>query len=122
VGDSIRDEGGGGCIVRGAVLVTPEPVAVMVTLVGEATGFVVMENVPLLAPAAIVTLAGGDATAALLLESAIVTAPGAAATKVTVPVEGWPPTTVGGDNVRDAGGAEGSTVSVALPVLPIPLR
>jgi hypothetical protein len=78
----------GGRIVREAVLVTPEPVAVMLTLVGAATEFVVMENAPLLAPAAILTLAGGDATAALLLESAIVTPPGgAAATKVTAPVE-----------------------------------
>jgi hypothetical protein len=68
-------------------------VAVTVTGVLVETADVVAVNVPLVAPAPIVTLAGTDATA-LLLSSAITAPPeGAPAVSVSVPVEGLPPVT-----------------------------
>ena len=63
--------------------------------------------VPLVFPAAIVTLAGSVATAVFLLESATTAPPeGAAPDKVTVACEVFPPTTVAGLSVIDESEAE----------------
>ena len=63
----------------------------MLTLADAATALVVMLNVVVVAPAAIVTLADTDA-AALVLESATWAPPaGAGPSRVTVPVSGLPP-------------------------------
>src|SRR5919198_1522644 len=91
----------------------------MLTLVNAVTALVVMLNVALVAPAAIVTLAGTDA-AGLLLESATWAPPvGAGPSSVTVPVPalGLPPVTLAGlmPSEEITGG---STVSEALCVAP----
>ena len=66
----------------------------MLPLADAATAVVVMLNVALVAPAAIVTLAGTDA-AGLLLESATWAPPvGAGPSSVTVPVTALPPVTL----------------------------
>ena len=66
----------------------------MLPLADAATAVVVMLNVALVAPAAIVTLAGTDA-AALLLESVTWAPPvGAEPSSVTVPVTAVPPVTL----------------------------
>jgi len=77
------------------------------------TGTVVTEKLADDAPERTVTLEGGLATPGLLLESATEIPPaGAGPFSVTVPVELWPPVTVGGDKERDWS-AGGVTVSVA---------
>ena len=63
----------------------------------EDTVDVEIVNVAVIAPAGTVTLDGTDATVESLLESATITpSVGAAAVRVTVPVEGLPPSTVVG--------------------------
>ena len=84
----------------------------MLTVVDAATALVLIVNVALVAPAAIVTLDGVLAAVVLLLES-VTTAPpeGAAPLSVTVPVEEFPPVTLAGfteseERVTDAGAVE----------------
>jgi hypothetical protein len=105
--------GGTGVTVRDAVLDAPPYDPVSVTGVLAATEEVAIANVPLVAPAAIVTLAGTVAALVLLLDS-VTTAPplGAADVSVAVPVDPFPPTTVDGledsaDNAGAAGAARG---------------
>jgi hypothetical protein len=92
----------------------------IVTPALAATGFVVIENVAVVAPAATVTLAGTWA-AALLLES-VTTAPpdGAAPLSVTVPVEPLPPITLAGltDTEESITVGAGITVKVTDCVVP----
>jgi hypothetical protein len=73
----------------------------MVTDVDAATPLVVIVNVALVVPAAMVTLAGTCATE-ILLDCRLTRAPpaGAAPLSVRVPVELFPPTTVLGVFVR----------------------
>src|SRR5467141_2360713 len=98
VGFSVSEERVGracGSTVSEAVLVTPAYDAEMVTGVDAVTALVLTVNVPLLAPAAIVTLAGTVAVDVLLLERETVAPPaGAGPLSVTVPVEGDPPVTL----------------------------
>lgn len=69
----------------------------MVTVVEAATALVLTVNVALVAPAATVTLEGTLAAVVLLLESVTCAPPvGAASSSVTVPVEEFPPVTLGG--------------------------
>ena len=88
----------------------------MTTVVLDATGWVVMVNVALIAPAGTVTLAGTLATAVSPLDK-LTTAPpeGAGALRVTVPVELVPPLTLAGLSVtEEIGPTDGSTVTVAV--------
>lgn len=100
-GDTNRDAGptggGGGVTVKVALRVAPPKAPLMVADVDVVTDTVLTVKVPLVAPAAMVTLAGTLAVAGLLLES-VTTAPpaGAAAVKVAVPVEAAGPTTLVG--------------------------
>jgi hypothetical protein len=73
-----------------------------VTEVDAVTTLVVTGNVALVAPAGTVTLPGTEATDDLLLDS-VTTAPpaGAGAYSFTVPVEGFPPTTLDGLTVTE---------------------
>lgn len=80
----------GGRIVRDADTVFAE-VAAMDTVVEEPTGSVVMENVVLLAPAAMLTLAGVVALPLLLSNDMLTPPAGAGAANVTVPVAAAPP-------------------------------
>ena len=70
--------------------------------VDEVTERVVIWNVALLAPEAMLTLAGTVAAAVVLLDR-VTTIPddGAAALSVTVPCDGLPPITVVGFNVNE---------------------
>ena len=94
--------------------------ALSVTEVGALTATVVIGNVALVDPAGTVTVAGTEATAGWLLERATTAPPAAAAPlKVTVPVEGLLPPTVGGFAVTDASVTGGwRTVKEALRVAP----
>ena len=93
----------------------------MVAEVDAVTGLVATEKVALADPAGTVTLAGTDATDGLLLVSVTVKPPaGAEPDSVTVPVEGFPPTTVEG--LRETDDNEtvtaGLTTRVAVLVVP----
>jgi len=82
------------------------------------TALVLTVNVALVAPAATVTLAGTRAAVVLLLERAIRAPPaGPGPLSVTVPVDGFPPTTLTGFSFSaespGAGGVVGVTVSEA---------
>ena len=81
------------------------------------TALVAIGNVALAAPAGTVTLPGTEATDGLLLDS-VTTAPpvGAEPESVTVPVEGFPPTTVDGLTVTEDN--QRRTVRVDLLVTP----
>jgi hypothetical protein len=100
-GDTDRDVGvtggGGGVTVRIALRVAPPKVPVMVPDICSVTDAVLTVKVPLVAPAATVTLPGTVAVLGMLLDS-VTTAPpeGAAVVKVAVPVEALPPTTLVG--------------------------
>ena len=84
----------------------------------DATADVVIVNVALVAPAAIVTLAGTCAAAVLPLVR-VTTAPadGAGPVRVTVPVEDVAPITAAGLSVTDVSAAA-VTVKVAVLVAP----
>ena len=84
------------------------------------TALVLTVNVPLLAPAATVTVAGTVAVDVLLLERETTAPPvGAGPLSVTVPVEGDPPVTLVGFSVSEERvRAGGSTVSEAVLVAP----
>src|SRR6266513_3822775 len=83
----------------------------MVTVVDAETALVLTVNVALVAPAATVTLEGAVAAEVLLLERATCAPPdGAGPLSVTVPVEEFPPATLGGFSASEererAGAAE----------------
>jgi hypothetical protein len=91
---------------------------VIVTTVLEVTGLVVAVNVAVVAPASTVTVAGTWA-AAVLLEVKLTTTPpvGAGLSKVTVPVDDTPPSTVAGFTLTELSAATGAvTVSVVVRV------
>ena len=102
VGFSAREVKEATVTVSVVVRFTPAYDAVIVGAVWLATPLVVMVNVAVRAPAAMVTLASTCAAAVLLLDS-VTNAPagGAAPFKVTVPVELLPPTTEVGLLVTD---------------------
>jgi hypothetical protein len=104
----------GGVTVRVAVWLTLFRSAVIVTGVLVATGSVVVVKVAVVAPAATVTDAGTWA-AAVLLELRLTTKPAAGAepSRVTVPVEGTPPTTEVGSSATEVRPG-GITVRVAV--------
>src|SRR5260370_41638293 len=82
----------------------------MVTGVDVVTALVLTVNVPLLAPAATVTVAGTVAVDVLLERETTAPPVGAGPLSVTVPVEGDPPVTlvgfsVSGEGVRAGGGS-----------------
>ena len=88
--------------VRTADLVAPALAPEIVTLVVLRTRFVVTGKVAEVAPAAMVTLDGTVATVVLLLESwTVIPAGGTAPLRVTVPVDGLPPTTFDGFNFNE---------------------
>ena len=96
-----------------ASLVTPKPVAEIVTVVFDGCRFVETMNVLLVAPAGTVMLLGTEAILAELLERVTVRPPvGAGPLSVTVPVELLPPFTVVG--LRDSDHAR-RTHGVPLP-------
>jgi hypothetical protein len=113
VGERVNPVRPGGVMVR-VVFTDVEPsVAVMVAVADVATTEVVIVNVPVEAPAAMVTVDG--TTALELLEVKFTTVPpaGAALFKVTVPVEGVPPSTDVGET-DTAVGTRGVKVSDAV--------
>ena len=93
-----------GLTVKGAVTATCCFTAEIVTGVAVATPRVVTGNVTEVAPTGTITEVGTVAAKAFELERKTGTPPvGAAAEIVTVPVEGFPPTTVTGASVRPVG-------------------
>ena len=111
------DETTGASTVSETLCVRPPEEAEMLTLADAATALVVMLNVVLVAPAAIVTLAGTDA-AGLLLESATWAPPvGAGPSRLTVPVSELPPVTLAWLRLT-ADTPGGTTVSDAVCVAP----
>ena len=81
---------------------TPALVPEIVTLVVLRTRFVVIGKVAEVAPAATVMLDGTAATVVLLLESwMVIPGGGAVPLRVTVPVDGVPPTTFDGFNFNE---------------------
>jgi len=105
--------------VRVADLVTPALVPEIVTLVVLRTRLVVTGKVAAVAPAATVTLDGTVATVVLLLESwMVIPVGGAVPLRVTVPVDGFPPTTFDGFNFNEES-VGGVIVNVAVFVTPL---
>jgi hypothetical protein len=104
---------------RTADLVTPALVPEIVVFVVLRTGFVVTVKVAAVAPAPTVTLGGTVAAVVLLLESWIVIpVAGAAPLRVTVPVDGLPPTTFDGFNFNEDNAGR-VIVNVAVFVTPL---
>ena len=120
---TLESDAAADCVtVRSAVRETPlaEAVMVVVRVVGPAR--VVTGKVPLDRPPWTVIVVGTVAAAVFELDNET-TSPSAGAEpdKKTVPVTGFPPSTVVGETPRDAGptgGGGGVTVSVALRVAP----
>ena len=104
--------------------VAPAREAEILTVVEVVTAMVVTGNVPTVPPAATITLEGTVATDVLLLARETTVPPaGAAVLIVTLPVDGFPPLTLVGFNVRDESVAElvgggGGVVDVVVPVPP----
>ena len=104
---------------RTADLVTPALVPEIVEFVVLRTRFVVTVKVAVVAPAATVTLGGTVATVVLLLESwTVIPDAGAAPLRVTVPVDGLPPTTFDGFNFNEDNAGR-AIVNVAVLVTPL---
>jgi hypothetical protein len=102
-----------------ADLVTPALVPEIVTLVGLRTRLVLTVKLAVVAPGATVTLDGTVAIVGLLLESWTVTpVEGAAPLRVTVPVDGLPPTTFDGFNFNEDNAGR-AIVNVAVFVTPL---
>jgi len=79
--------------------------------VDVATEKVVIGNVAVVAPAAIVTFPGTVAAAVLLLVSVtVIPAAGAAELTVTVPCDAFPPTTLVGFSVKDVSTGTGAVL------------
>jgi hypothetical protein len=106
--------GGTGFTVRLAGLVTPPYTAEIVTAVEFDTETVVTVNVALALPAGTVTLAGTVAAELLLDSDTIVPPAGAAPLSVTVPVEGFPPTTEVGFKDRETSDTAGTGLQPTL--------
>jgi hypothetical protein len=108
--------GTGGVTVSVADLLTPEHVAVTVTLVEEPTVKVVTENETEAAPSDTFTVEGTAATAGFELESVTTAPPGGAdSARVTVPVSGNPPTMLVGLRERsETAGGVARTVRAAV--------
>ena len=112
---------GAAVTVSEAVLVIPPYTAESVTAVEPDTALVVTANVPLLAPPDTVTLDGTVAADGVSLLSGTTAPPaGAGPLSVTVPVEGFPPTTLDGftDTVLNVTTGAAVTVSEAVLVIP----
>ena len=105
---------GTGFTVRLAGLVTPPYTAEIVTAVEFDTETVVTVNVVLALPAGTVTLAGTVAAELLLDSDTIVPPAGAAPLSVTVPVEGFPPTTEVGFKDRETSDTAGTGLQPTL--------
>jgi hypothetical protein len=101
-------------IVRVALFVTPPYDAVMLALILLLTLVVAMLNVAELAPAGTVTFAGTLAFPGLLLAKVTTKALDVALSKVTVPTELDPPTTVVGFKVKDVSAAGVGAVTVSV--------
>ena len=116
------DAAAAGVTVRSAVRETPlaEAVMVVVRVVGPAR--VETGKVPLDSPPWTIIVAGTVAAAVFELDNETTSPPaGADPERKTVPVTGFPPSTVAGETLTDAGpmgGGGGVTVSVALRVAP----
>ncbi len=108
-----------GFTVSVPVRVTPPDAPEMVTVAEVVTGLDVIVNVPLVAPAAMVTLAGTVAALVLLLDN-VTTAPpdGAAAASLAVPVAfALPPVTLVGEiDSVDSAGVDAAPCTVKLRV------
>ena len=105
--------------VKVALWVSPWYAADIVAVVVAFWVIVVTANVPLVVPAAMVSVAGTLATAVLLL-ARVTTAPpvGAGPLRVTVAVEAVPPWTLVGDNMTETGVGDTRTVTVPVAVVP----
>jgi hypothetical protein len=117
VGFIVKLDSVGATIVKVAVCVTPERVAVIVEDVLLPTATVVTVNVAVVDPAATVTLAGVVEEALLSDKVTSVPPVGAAPVRVTVPVEELPPVTLAGlmATLASAGGLI-VTVAVCEPL------
>jgi hypothetical protein len=113
-----RDVSDATLTVREVLLVVVPNVAEMVTATEDATPLVLIVKLALLEPPGIETLGGTCATEVLLLCKVTTIPPaGAAPFNVTVPVEGFPPTTGAGVfEIEDRLGA--LTLSVVVLVSP----
>lgn len=117
-GANVRSVNAGALIARFAVPDLPLAVAVIVAVTGAATPVVVTVKVPVVAPAATVTVAG--TVAAALFDARLTVKPpvGAAPVRVTVPVDVAPPRTdVGLSETAET--PAGVTVRFALAVPPL---
>jgi hypothetical protein len=105
------DKAGVGVIVKAAVFVTPLKAADMLATVDEATVFVPILKLAVVAPCGTVT-DGGTVADALLLERVTTILAAAAPVSVTVPVDEFPPTTLVGFTVSE----DSATVELELKV------
>jgi hypothetical protein len=112
VGFKLKDSNAvAGVMFSVAVFVTPLKIADMLATVDELTGCVAILKLALVAPCGTVTEGGTEADA-LLLERATTMLAVAAPVSVTVPVDEFPPTTLGGFTVS----ADSATVELELNV------
>jgi len=110
-----------GATVRVAVFVTPPLVAVIVTVVVVAAGFVPMIKPPDFTPWGTVALAGTLTTEGLLLLRSTCVSDVATAARVTTPLAPAVPTTEDGLTLREARGCWGVSVNVEVRVVPFKL-